>query len=205
MRFVLVIVTLSLWSGSAVLAADLDNGAKAFEVCAACHGPDGAGKKELNAPRISGMPVWYMERQLHNVKAGIRGADPRDIWGTQMRPMVMTLADDAAVADVAAYIATLESPLPEPTLDGDAEQGKTYYATCAACHGPQAQGMQALNAPPLIGLDDWYIVRQIESFKSGLRGAHKDDVYGAQMRPMAMTLADEQAARDVAAYIATLR
>lgn len=205
MRLLRLYLIFACFAAGPALAADLENGAGAFEVCAACHGPDGAGKTALNAPRISGMPAWYMERQLHNVKKGIRGADPRDIWGTQMRPMVLTLADDAAVADVAAYIETLDSPMPEPTLDGDAEQGKIYYATCAACHGPQGQGMEALNAPPLVGLDDWYIVRQIEAFKGGLRGTHADDVYGAQMRPMAMTLPDEQAARDVAAYIATLR
>ena len=45
---------------------------------------------------------------------------------------------------------------------------------------------------------------QIKKFKSGVRGAHPKDVTGAQMRPMAMTLADEQAMKNVVAHIATL-
>ena len=51
---------------------------------------------------------------------------------------------------------------------------------------------------------DWYLVRQLENFKSGVRGAHADDAAGAQMRPMAMMLADAAAMRNVAAYIVSL-
>ncbi|MBQ31032.1 MAG: hypothetical protein CL923_00455 [Deltaproteobacteria bacterium] len=36
-----------------------------------------------------------------------RGAHPKDMFGMQMRPMAMTLANDAAVNNVAAYIASL--------------------------------------------------------------------------------------------------
>ena len=65
-------------------AGDAAKGEALYEVCAACHGKDGAGSKELNAPRIAGLPTWYLERQLQNFKAGIRGADPKDIYGTQV-------------------------------------------------------------------------------------------------------------------------
>jgi cytochrome c oxidase subunit 2 len=44
---------------------------------------------------------------LHNYRAGLRGADPADTDGQQMRIMAATLADDAAVNDVVAYINTL--------------------------------------------------------------------------------------------------
>jgi hypothetical protein len=37
-----------------------------------------------------------------------------------------------------------------------------------------------------------------------MRGAHPDDVYGAQMRAMSLTLADTTAMLDVVAYIKTL-
>ncbi len=185
-------------------AADAAKGKAHFEVCAACHGPNGAGSVDLKAPHIAGLPVWYVERQLKNFKAGIRGADPRDIPGTQMRPMAMTLPDDAAVADVAAYVATLKAPPPGATLEGDAGKGKAAYATCGACHAADGSGNEALKAPPLATLPDWYIVAQLQAYKSGLRGAHKDDALGAQMRSMAMTLPDEAAIRDVAVYIGTL-
>lgn len=87
---------------------------------------------------------------------------------------------------------------------GDAERGKALYATCAACHGLQAEGMDAVNAPALRGLQSWYIVRQLQNFKQGIRGSNPRDTYGAQMAPLVQLLPDEQAMEDVAAYIQTL-
>ncbi len=194
----------SLGLAGTAVAADLDKGKASYEVCAACHGPDGGGNKDLNAPLIAGMPAWYTERQLQNFKDGARGTDPKDIYGVQMRPMAMTLADADAIANVAAYIEAMEAPAVKATVEGDVEKGKTAYATCAACHGPDGSGMEALNSPPLAGQHDWYIARQLEAYKSGLRGTNPKDTFGMQMRPMSMMLADEQAIHDVAAYIATL-
>jgi len=87
---------------------------------------------------------------------------------------------------------------------GDAERGKTFYAVCAACHGPDGEGMQELNAPALAGQEEWYIVRQLQNFKTGIRGKNPGDIYGMQMAPMAMTLPDDQAMEDVAAYLSSL-
>ncbi|MFK7955018.1 MAG: cytochrome c [Lysobacterales bacterium] len=89
--------------------------------------------------------------------------------------------------------------------EGDAEKGKALFATCVACHGADAKGQEVLNAPNLTGLQEWYFVRQISNFKAGIRGSDPKDIYGAQMRPMSMTLADDQAAKDVHAYIQTLK
>ncbi len=65
--------------------------------------------------------------------------------------------------------------------------------------------MKALNSPQLANLQDWYILRQLKNFKEGVRGSHPKDTYGSQMRPMSMTLIDEQAMKDVAAYINSLQ
>ena len=64
--------------------------------------------------------------------------------------------------------------------------------------------MQALNAPKLAGQSEWYLRRQIEAYKSGLRGTHADDVYGKQMAPMAATLVDDAAISNVIAHIQSL-
>ncbi len=87
---------------------------------------------------------------------------------------------------------------------GDAAKGKTLYATCGACHGQNAEGMEALNAPKLAGQEEWYLIRQLENFKAGIRGANPKDTYGMQMAPMAQTLPNDQAMEDVAAYIKSL-
>ena len=88
---------------------------------------------------------------------------------------------------------------------GDANVGAAQYAVCAACHGPQGEGLVAMNAPKLAGQDPWYLAREIHAFQAGLRGTHEDDVYGKQMAPMARTLADEASIANVVAHIATLR
>ena len=58
--------------------------------------------------------------------------------------------------------------------------------------------------PPLKQVNDWYMLTQLANFRAGVRGAKPGDTSGALMRPMSMTLADEQAMRDVIAYITTL-
>jgi len=75
---------------------------------------------------------------------------------------------------------------------------------CAACHGADGKGNVQMNAPPLAGQHDWYLLAQLKKFKAGHRGLNPKDVTGGQMRPMAMTLADEQAMKNVVAHIQTL-
>ncbi len=145
-----------------------------------------------------------MTRQLKNFKAGIRGAHPDDIFGAQMRPMAMVLTGDQDIADVVAYISSLAMPKIPRTIDGDIELGRQAYETCIPCHGEFGQGAQALDSPRLSNQHDWYIVRQINNFKAGIRGSHQNDVYGAQMRIMAQMLESDERVRAVAAYIASL-
>jgi cytochrome c oxidase subunit 2 len=62
-----------------------------------------------------------------------------------------------------------------------------------------------MNAPALAGQADFYLVTQLKNFKTGVRGAHAEDVFGKQMAPMAMMLPDETAINNVVAYINTLK
>ena len=208
-RLFVVGITLALGimtAENASAAGDATKGKAAYAVCAACHGANGMGNKALNAPRIAGQEPWYLERQLKNFKGGIRGADPKDTYGMQMRPMALTLANDQAVSDMAAFLSSMPvSKSSESTVKGDATAGKASYMICQTCHGPKGGGNRALNSPKLTGLQDWYIVRQLKNFKAGIRGTKSGDLFGMQMRPMAMTLANDAAINNVAAYIATLK
>ena len=179
-------------------------GAAQYAVCAACHGPDGQGVPAMNAPKIAGQSDWYLKRQILSYKNGLRGVHEDDTFGQQMIGMVATLADEAAVDNVVAHIATLPDNQPVATVSGDVENGKEIYAVCAYCHGSSGMGLQALNAPRIAGSSDWYMVRQLDNFKTGVRGAHPKDYYGFQMGLMGITLRDEQAIKDVIAYINTL-
>ncbi|MDD9951177.1 MAG: c-type cytochrome [Zetaproteobacteria bacterium] len=198
---VLVFAALVL-SGGAVA---VDVGKQLYGTCVTCHGADGRGNKALNAPQIAGQASWYLKRQLQNFKSGIRGTHKKDIYGMQMRPMSMTLTTDEKIDQVVAYIGTLKPQAKlEITLKGDAAKGQALYGVCVTCHGPKAEGMQALNGPNLKVLQDWYAMRQIQHFKSGVRGAHKKDTYGAQMVAMAKTLRTDDDIKNVLAYISSL-
>lgn len=175
-----------------------------YQLCTQCHGPQLQGKPDIAAPAVAGLPDWYIEAQLHKFKGGIRGSHFDDLPGMRMRPMAMSLteADITAIAGLVSKLPVQES---HPSLEGgNAEAGKMLFAPCTACHGPEAKGNPALKAPPLAQANDWYLFTQLHNFKHGVRGANPNDTTGAQMRPMAQGLADEQAMRDVVAYIGTL-
>lgn len=175
-----------------------------FQTCASCHGADGGGRQEYGAPAIAGLPEWYVKAQLEKFRSGARGAHADDVAGLRMRPMARQLASEADVGIVAAHVASLPKTTPAATVTGDVGHGRELFGTCAACHGQGAQGNQGLSAPPLNRASDWYLVTQLGHFKSGIRGTNAADTTGAQMRPMALGLADEQAMRDVVAFIGTL-
>ena len=134
----------------------------------------------------------------------------------EMAEGVLFLASDAATAFNGMDIdATGELPAASPpplteTFDGSgdvdatAETGKLYFAACVQCHGANARGVIDEFGPPLAGASDWYLLTQLQNFKAGIRGTHPDDVTGAKMRPFSMTLANEQAMKDVIAYIGSL-
>ncbi len=179
-------------------------GQAAYAVCASCHGQQGEGNQQLNAPKLAGQEDWYLRRQLEYFKTGVRGTGPGDTFGMAMGPMANTLVDDAAVENVIAYIQTLPDEPPTKTVVGDIENGEDIYNTCAVCHGQQGEGYAFMNAPRQAGLDDWYLVTQLKNFRSGARGAHSGDAYGMQMNMMAAILNTDQAINDVVAYINTL-
>lgn len=89
------------------LKGDPARGKAFYATCQACHNADGSGNDLLNSPGLIGQHDWYLASQLHKFKDGVRGGNPQDITGSQMRPMAMMLTDEQAIADVVAYIGTL--------------------------------------------------------------------------------------------------
>ena len=208
-------------SGEAVPAEEL------YEVCAFCHGPQGQGSERLDAPALAGMEAWYVERQLHNFRDRVRGMHAEDLTGLQMSIVSGMTRNNATIRALAEYIAGMEpgaglemlngEPVttgrpyiwhsdyadftsPEP---GDAARGAQAYVTCGVCHGPAGEGNEALAAPKLTDIQDWYQARQLRYFKDGIRGRGAGDIFGAQMAAMSTTLTDQTIA-DLIAYIDTL-
>lgn len=209
-RWVLQLVVLGagiLGGYSSAVAGDAEAGKSLYPVCTACHGPTGLGNQAMNAPKLAGQEPWYIVKQMQLFQNGARGTAPGDMHGMQMAMMSKgpQLAGEEALQNLAAYIGTFpDADVPE-TVSGDVAAGKTLYTTCAACHGPAGQGVEAMAGPKLAGQSDWYLVNQLNKFKQGQRGYHNMDHGGRQMRPMVATLVDDEAINDVVAYINTLK
>lgn len=175
-----------------------------YQNCEQCHGAQGEGSTLSHAPPLAAMPAWYIESQVLHFQSGWRGAHPDDVEGLKMRAMSRTIKTDADVKVVAEYVSKLPKVVTVTTLTGDAALGKAAFAVCAGCHGADGAGIEAQQAPPLHNLPDWYIVRQIAKYKTGVRGYEVQDVPANQMKAIAALVADAAAAKDLAAYIQTL-
>jgi len=208
MRFVTAAALAAfVFAQAAPVSADepIVRGEKIYALCTQCHGPEGAGNPLSLAPAIAGLEPWYVEAQLKNFKKGVRGMHPDDRGGLRMYPMSLSLRSDEDIAAVATYVASLPRAKPPITVEGDAAKGANSYKTCAACHGPDGNGNQALNAPSLVGSNDWYLVESLKKYKAGVRGGNPGNQNAVMMRGMALSLADDQAIRDVVAHIMALR
>ncbi|MDL2354827.1 MAG: cytochrome-c oxidase, cbb3-type subunit III [Pseudomonadota bacterium] len=106
--------------------------------CAQCHGSDARGNKGF--PNLTDNDWLY-------------GGDPATIKTTilhgrngQMPPMGAALGSDKDVEAVAHYVRSLSDLTTDPIK---VAFGKPKFAACAACHGADGHGNQALGAPNL--------------------------------------------------------
>jgi cytochrome c oxidase cbb3-type subunit 3 len=106
--------------------------------CSQCHGSDARGNK--------GFPNLTDEDWLY-------GGTPEAIKQTimngrhgQMPSMAAALGSDKDVENVAHYVRSLSGMAADPVK---VAFGKPKFAACAACHGMDAHGNQALGAPNL--------------------------------------------------------
>lgn len=180
-----------------------ERGAKVYQTCLACHGADAGGSLAQNTPRLAGQHDWYLVRQLQNMKKGLRGYDPQSTYTTLMRGIALTLSDQD-IEDVVAYIGTLEAKPSPPTVVGDLVAGKELFLKCKLCHGADGRGWLGTRTPNLKIQHDWYLLRQLENYRLDHRGSHPDDNYGGRMWAIARTMENEQALKDVVAYIKSL-
>jgi mono/diheme cytochrome c family protein len=99
-------------------------------------------------------------------------------------------------------------PTAAPVAQGNAETGKTIFAsTCAACHGPSGQGVQGLgkdmtHSEFIAGLSDEELIAFI---KQGRPISDPLNTTGVDMPPKGgnPALSDEQL-RDIVAYIRSI-
>jgi cytochrome c553 len=178
-----------------------ESGEQLYGSCAPCHGETGQGNVSLAAPAIAGLPQWYVALELEKFRSGLRGKHPDDVEGLRMRAMARQMMTDEEVKRVASYVAQFPHVVSDRTLVGaDATAGQTAFVSCVACHGPRAEGNPDVKAPPLAGLNDWYLAEQLRKFRTGVRGSATGDDTGTQMKLMSQII-DEPMVGNVAAYL----
>lgn len=115
--------------------------------CAQCHGSDARGSKGF--PNLTdGDWLWggSHEKIVETITQGRQG---------NMPPMAAAVGAGDDVRNVAHYVLSLSDSAHNPVY---AQLGQPKFAVCAACHGADGKGNQALGAPNLtdkIWLHGW--------------------------------------------------
>jgi cytochrome c oxidase cbb3-type subunit 3 len=115
--------------------------------CAQCHGSDARGSKGFpNLTDKDWLHGGAPEKIEETIKGGRRG---------QMPPMAAAVGTPDDVKNVANYVLSLSN---SPHDSVRAQLGKAKFTACAACHGIDGKGNQAIGAPNLtddIWLHGW--------------------------------------------------
>lgn len=148
------------------LKPNYDNGREVYEVCSACHMPEGWGLPDGTFPQVAGQHREVIIKQLADIRDGHRDnptmypfALPSEIGGTQ------------SISDVAEYISKMKmSPNNGVGPGSDLELGKKLYAdNCVKCHGENGAGDATKFYPRIQGQHYEYLLRQYRWIKEGKR------------------------------------
>jgi cytochrome c553 len=148
------------------LAPDLESGRRIYGVCAGCHEPEGWGRSDGTVPQLAGQHRSVIIKQLADIRAGNRGNLTMYAFASEER-----IGGPQAVADVAAYVDTLESTSDTGKGPGDdLELGASLYARdCSRCHGEAGEGDAAQYVPRIQSQHYAYLVRQFRWIRDGRR------------------------------------
>ena len=171
-----------------------------FSFCLVCHGYQGQGNTTVLAPPLVGIEPWYFSSALADYRAGARHTSPKALE-MQAAVRMLDVADESEVVALLAQFPQLkgQSVTASPEKLERGAQGYAQY--CAACHGLEAEGNQALAAPGLARLSDWYLHSAWQAFLEGNRGDSDASPTALQMRQLSLSLQEQVNIEDVIAYI----
>ncbi len=179
-----VSVLLAFFGTVSAFAADITAGEQKALTCMGCHGPKGKSSS-AQWPSLAAQQSPYIVNQLNAFKSGTRN-------NPMMQSMAANLSDDD-INNLAAYY----SSQPSASAGGDpnlAKSGQTKASICLGCHGASAEGNGQF--PRLAGQHPDYLVKQLSSFKEGVRK-------NGHMQAIAGTLSEEDM-KALAAYFGSL-
>ena len=174
---------------SAMKPEDIAKDAKAMAIgerlfmnnCAQCHGSDARGNKGI--PNLTDN-FWLGGGAPENIKNNI-------IKGRvgMMPPMAAAVGTADDVKNVAQYVLSLSG---SPHDSVRAALGKEKFVVCAACHGPDGKGLQAIGSGNLTNQSVWLhgsgeanIIAMINNGKTNQMPAQGDKFTEAQIHVLA--------------------
>ncbi|WP_171019945.1 c-type cytochrome [Hydrogenophaga sp. 2FB] len=148
------------WSGSGELIAMSGGEGGARYACATCHGVRGEGNG-YDAPRLAGLPVGYLQKQMEDYANGLR---PHDV----MRDVARFLDSHERVRVAHHYAALPPQALSPATEETIAAATPALYArACQQCHG--VDGVGTVNGPPLNAQPAFYLTQQLQDWQLSKR------------------------------------
>jgi cytochrome c oxidase cbb3-type subunit III len=160
--------------------------------CAQCHGSDAGGGKGFPNLRDSD---WLYGGDPETIKASITNGR-----NGVMPPMGGAVGGEDGVKDVAHYVLSLSGRTHDELR---AARGKGKFSTiCAACHGPDGKGNQALGSPNLT--DDIWLYGGSEStlMETITKGRRTNTVAGGvSAMPAHRNVLDEAKIHVLSAYV----
>ena len=148
--------------------------------CATCHGADARGSKGFpNLTDNDWLHGGSPEKIIETITEGRRGMMP---------PMAAAVGTGEDVRNVANYVLSLSG---SPHQNIPAQLGRSKFAACAACHGADGKGNQAIGAPNLtdnIWLHGWgeaAVIAMINKGRTNVMPAHGTRLSQDQIRLVA--------------------
>jgi cytochrome c553 len=132
------------------------------QLCAACHGDQGAPADPKTIPVIWGQQQSYLMKQLRDFRNGERAS-------AIMSPIAKGLAE-GDLRKIAAYFAAKTWPARQASAKPPSPP--KGIAQCQACHQPDFQG--GMPAPRLAGLSYEYLVAAMRAFATEERSNNLD-------------------------------
>jgi len=172
---------------------DPQAGKSKFNTCTGCHSIPGYTNvyPTYHVPRLGGQHADYVIAALKAYRAGER-----------KHPTMHANAFDLSeqdMADIAAYIASIEADPQDSPVQGNVTAGKKKITTCVTCHGEDGNGNESnpvyKTYPRLAGQHEDYLRLALDEYKSGER---KNAIMSGMAAPLS-----EQDIADLAAYYAS--
>lgn len=170
-----------------------------IQLCASCHGANGATSTTPETPLLAGLQPTYFARQMADFKSGKRKS--------AVMQGIAAGIDEKDFQEYANYFRAQKPPAPgkgDPKLIG---QGKEIYfegivgtavPACSGCHNDDGTGTNRY--PRLAGQNPTYMIQQMLAYKNGQR----DNDDRGLMRAVAQRMTEAEI-RAVSEFIVTMK